>query len=318
MASATLTTASAPETLKPSFLGVLRGEWFKALHQRLTWIGAVLAYGPVPVYLLFLVATPSVKTALLGSYAGSYLNTVVQRELTLNRVFIGFFLMALTVSVIGMDYQQGTIRIVLSRGVGRVQLLAAKLVTILGLALIPLVSYLLLDFLLTYGVGTAAAGTSRVFNALPTSFWSDTWLYVGTILISMVATILMAAAATVIGRSMQFGMAVALLFFPADNIGNTFLALIAGFTHQQFWANISAYLLGPLLNSLPAVLVPLHTMTVPTKEGGVRTVQVAAETLGASPFVSYDATHYLVMILLYCLVFAGLAFGLTWRRDVLE
>ncbi len=242
----------------------------------------------------------------------------MQRELTLNRVFIGFFLMALTVSVIGMDYQQGTIRIVLSRGVGRVQLLAAKLVTILGLALIPLVSYLLLDFLLTYGVGTAAAGTSRVFNALPTSFWSDTWLYVGTILISMVATILMAAAATVIGRSMQFGMAVALLFFPADNIGNTFLALIAGFTHQQFWANISAYLLGPLLNSLPAVLVPLHTMTVPTKEGGVRTVQVAAETLGASPFVSYDATHYLVMILLYCLVFAGLAFGLTWRRDVLE
>jgi ABC-2 type transport system permease protein len=317
MAMAMRAATTGTSELRPSFLGVLQGEIFKALRQRLTWIGAVLAFGPVMVYLLFLVATPSVKTNLIGPYAGYYLTTVIQRELILIRVFIGFFLIALAVSIIGIDYQQGTIRIILSRGVGRVELLLAKMTTILGIGLTALVSYLVLAYILTYGALSAAAGTSSVFSALPGYFWSDTWIYLGTILISVVATMLMATAATVIGRSVSFGMGVALLYFPADNIGTTFLALIAGFTHQQFWLDLSAYLLGPALNNLPAAVVPTHTMTF-QGEKGVRTAQVMAETLGASPFVNYDATHYLILILLYCLAFAGLAIGLTWRRDVLE
>lgn len=317
MATMTLPTTAPESALKPSFLGVLRGEIIKVTRMRLLWIGSILAFGPVFVSLLFLLPTPSVKTNLLGQYAGYYITTVIQRELILIRVFLGFFLMALSVMVIATDYQQGTIRIVLARGVGRVQLLLAKLATIGGMALTIFVSYLVLAFILTYGALSLAAGTTSVFSALPSYFWSDTWAYVGSILISIIATILMATAATVIGRSIQFGLGVTLLFFPANNIGSTFLALIAGFTHQQFWLNISAYLLGPLLNSLPAVLVPTHAVTFITKEG-VRTGQVAAETLGASPFVSYDATHYLVMIALYCLVFTALAIGLTWRRDVLE
>jgi ABC-2 type transport system permease protein len=317
MATAIVPTTAPARALKPSFLGVLRGEIIKVTRQRLLWIGSILAFGPVFVYLLFLLPTPSVKTNLLGPYAGYYMTTIIQREMILIRVFLGFFLMALTVIVIATDYQQGTIRIVLARGVGRVQLLLAKLATIGGVALAVFVAYLVLASLLTYGVLSLAGGTSSVFSALPSFFWSDTWIYLGSILISIIATVLMATAATVIGRSIQFGLGVTLLFFPADNIGNAFLALIAGFTHQQFWANISAYLLGPLLNSLPAVLVPTHTQTFISRDG-VKTAQLAAETIGAAPFVSYDATHYLVLIALYCLAFTGLAVGLTWRRDVLE
>jgi ABC-2 type transport system permease protein len=317
MATAMLPTTAPASEMKPGFLGVLRGEIIKVTRQRLLWIGSILAFGPVVVYLLFLLPTPSVKVNLLGAYAGQYMSIVIQRELLLIRVFLGFFLLALTVMVIATDYQQGTIRIVLARGVGRVQLLLAKLATIGGVALAALASYLVLAYILTYGVLSLAAGTTSVFSALPSYFWSDTWIEISGILISVIATILMATAATVIGRSIQFGLGVALLYFPADNIGSTFLALIAGFTHQQFWLDVSGYLLGTALNGLPAVLVPMHTQTIITKDGA-RTAQVVTETIGATPYVSYDATHYLVLIALYCLIFAGLAIGLTWRRDVLE
>jgi energy-coupling factor transporter ATP-binding protein EcfA2 len=50
----------------------------------------------------------------------------VPANLTLLRVFSGIFLLILTANVIGVEYQLGTIRILLARGVGRVQLLLSK------------------------------------------------------------------------------------------------------------------------------------------------------------------------------------------------
>src|SRR5215471_5028 len=60
-------------------------------------------------------------------------------NLSVLRIFIGIFLLILTPCLIGQEYQLGTIRILLARGVGRIQLLLAKLFTIIVIALILLV-----------------------------------------------------------------------------------------------------------------------------------------------------------------------------------
>ncbi len=45
---------------------------------------------------------------------------------------------------------------------------------------------------------------------------------------------------------------------------------------------------------------------------------VGAFSVGFPPFVTYDATHALTVIAIYCVTFAAIAYYLTWRRDVLE
>jgi ABC-2 type transport system permease protein len=61
------------------------------------------------------------------------------------RVFIGFFLIILTANVIGREYQLGTVRILLARGIGRVQLLLAKVSAVVIVALFTLLIALLIQ-----------------------------------------------------------------------------------------------------------------------------------------------------------------------------
>jgi len=130
---------------------------------------------------------------------------------------------------------------------------------------------------------------------------SDMQVYVLTIALSMGVTILLAAAVSVLGRSLAFGLSVALIWFPADNIGSIVLLYAYRLTHYDFWQNISAYLLGPNLNAMPTVLTPRNLFSI-----------------GITPLVNVDGTHTLLVALVYSLIFAAVAFVLMWRRDVKE
>src|SRR5436309_4346072 len=169
--------------------------------------------------------------------------------LSVLRVFIGIFLLILTARVIGLEYQLGTIRVLLARGVGRLQLLSAKLLTIAIVALALFIAGILLDVILTCSLVAILMGNLNSLNALTSAFWSNTWLYTLSVLISMGVTILLATAVSVVGRSLSFGLSASLAWFPADNIGSLiFLMLAFRITHSDFWRNISAYLLGPNLD----------------------------------------------------------------------
>src|SRR5262249_4711545 len=135
------------------------------------------------------------------------------------------------------------------------------------------------------------------------TFWSTTWSYMLTILISMGATILLATALTVFGRSVAFGVTLSFVWFAADNIGTTIMSLIYAFTNNDFWRQLPAYWLGPTLNYLPKVLVGKDSTSI-----GTMPAEVAL----------YDLTHVLVVTLLYSLAFFVIAIILTWRRDVQE
>jgi ABC-2 type transport system permease protein len=225
----------------------------------------------------------------------------VPANLTLLRVFSGIFLLILTANVIGVDYQLGTIRILLARGVGRVQLLLAKLLAVAVVALILLVVGLLLDAILTCVGVLAVTGNLDALKVLTSTFWSDMQLYALTIAINMAVTILLAAAISVVGRSLAFGLSAALVWFPVDNIGTLVFLYAYRLTHNAFWQTITTYFLGPNLNVMPTVLSPRQPFSI-----------------GVPPLAQVDGTHTLLVALVYALIFVVIAVVLTWKRDVKE
>jgi ABC-2 type transport system permease protein len=286
----------------PSFPGIVRGEFFKISRQWTTWIMLLLLLGAIALPYLIALTAPNITDNLRHTPLNFFYNEM-EIDLSILRVFIGIFLLILTARVIGLEYQLGTIRILLARGVGRLQLLAAKLLTIAVVALILFAGGLLLDGILTCSLVAILTGNLNALNALNSAFWSNTWLYTLSVLVSMGVTILLAAALTVLGRSLSFGLSASVAWFPADNIGIFFISLAARITHSDFWLNVTAYLLGPNLNVMPTVLIP---------------AQFKANSVGITPLVNVDGTHTLLVALVYALIFAAVAVVLTWRRDVKE
>ncbi len=316
MSTAVTTSARAEHTLKlhnakPSFFGTVRGEFFKIGRQWTTWIMLVLLLGVIILPFVVEMTAPNVKINIETNPLHFFYN-VLSIGLSILRVFTGIFLLILTALVIGLEYQLGTIRVLLSRGVGRLQLLFAKLLAVAVIALLLLVFGLLLNYLLTVILVAGVTGNLNAFNALNSAFWSDARIYIGSILINMGVTILLATAAAVVGRSVIFGLSAAIIFFPIDNIATIVMTLAFRITHNDFWLSITAFLLGPNLNAMAAALTSNR-----------------AESIGATPlhFVDQagqahgtlvDGTHTLVVALVYAVIFAVTAIVLTWKRDVKE
>ncbi|MDQ2887475.1 MAG: ABC transporter permease [Chloroflexota bacterium] len=285
---------------RPRFFGIVLGEIFKVTRMWSVWIPFVLLLGVMCLPYLITVTVKAQGTSLQKAPLHFFYSSLGQNLFVL-RVFIGFFLIILTACVFGREYQLGTIRVLLARGIGRLQLLYAKLLAVVLVALFALLVCLVLTALLQGMQMLILAGNFDGLKALNADFWHNTGLYVLTLLISMGATILLTTAMTALGRSFVFGLSAALVFFPADNFGTIFMALAYRLTNNKFWLDITAYLLGPNLNQMPAALVPAHF-----------------GNYGVSPYVTVDATHTLVVALVYAAIFAAVAIVLTWRRDVKE
>ncbi len=289
-------------TVRPNFFGTMRGELFKVSRMWSTWITLVMLLGAICLPYLVSLGAPNLKDNLSKTPLIFYYD-VMELNLSVLRIFIGFFLLILTANVFGREYSLGTIRILLARGVGRLQLLGAKLLAVVLIALVVFLIGLLLNVLLSGLLLIVLAGNFDSLKVLDSAFGSNTWLYLISILVSMGVTILMAMAVTVVGRSLSFGLSAALAWFPADNLGVYFLFLGYRLTKAPFWNDITAYLLGPNLNLMPSVLIP---------------AKFKAESLGITPMVKVDSTHTLLVALVYALVFAAVAVVLTWKRDVKE
>jgi ABC-2 type transport system permease protein len=302
--------------LRPSFGGVLRGELFKLTRQRTTWISTVLLVGllALPWLAFFLLRDP--KANILADPLRSFIQNG-GANLALLRVWSGLALIVVTAQVIGLDYQQGTIRIVLARGVERLQLLAAKLLTLAIAGAAILAGGLLLNLVLGFIYYTAETGGTSVYSALTADFWVDIRISIVAVVISMAVTVLLTAAATVLGRSVAVGMTVGIGFFAADNIGELILQIVSRITNNDFWMQLTNFLLGPNLNVLASTWAKPIVTLAQTDKGGVP-LPTAIPVVGITPAYNYDITHILLVTLGYAVVFAAVAVGLTWRRDVTE
>jgi ABC-type transport system involved in multi-copper enzyme maturation permease subunit len=296
---------------KPRFFGTVRGEFFKIGRQWTNWIMLVLLLGVIVLPYIIEMTAPNVKTNIQTNPLHFFYDAL-SIGLSISRVFTGIFLLILTARTFGLEYQLGTIRVLLSRGVGRLHLLFAKLLTVVMIALGLLVSCLLLNYLLTVILVVVTTGNLNAFNALTPAFWSDARIYVLTILINMGVTILLATAAAVVGRSVTFGLSAAIIFFPIDNIATIVMTLAFRITHNDFWLSSTAFFLGPNLN----VMAPALTSNRVESIGA--TPLYFVDPAGQAHGILVDGTHTIVVALVYAAIFAVTAIVLTWKRDVKE
>jgi ABC-2 type transport system permease protein len=295
-----------PADLRPSFVGLVRGELFKVSRQRATWIMAALLVGILCFPYLVTSLRPNLKELFELTPARS-LYIMMGSNLLVLRVFSGTFLILLTARLIGMEYSSGTIRVLLGRGVGRLQLLGAKLLTMALIALAVLVVAVVLNFILSLALLQIVFGNLDILKSLPTGFWNDTLVYLATVAISMGVTILMATAVTVIGRSLAIGLSVGVSFFAADNIGVIFFLLANKLTNSNFWLLVTGDLLGPNLNVMAPSVLPDRAAPAGFASGAM-----------APPLVPVTGGHTLLVTAIWAAAFAVTAIVLTWKRDVTE
>lgn len=287
----------------PSFVGIVRGELFKVSRQLATWIFAVLYVGGIGLTYLIDVGT-SFKDSI-GSEPTWAIYKLLGVDMMVLKIFGGAFIILIATRLIGMEYSGGTIRVLLSRGVGRLQLLFGKLAALTIIALILVAVTLLLDLLLTVILLLIAVGNINLLTSAPSGFWADSWTHLLLALVSLGVTLLMATAVTVLSRSLTIGMAVGMLWYPAENMAIIFLILGYRLTNSDFWRLLSGDFLGLNLNAMPAAILP---------ERAVASTNVSF----SAPLVPVTGGHTLLVVAIFAVVFAAVSIILTARRDVKE
>lgn len=294
-------TAAAPSTLRPRFLGALRGELLKLRRQRALWVMLGIAVLLFLIVVGAFVSTAQTRTQLQQSpLAWFYL--LLNVFLSVFDAGAGILLLIVSARLVAMEYSAGTIRVLLGRGTGRVQLLLAKLIALALLGIALLAVYALATAVVMYAMAVGWEGSASPITSLPSAAWHNLLVNFAIALISIGINILIGTTAAVLGRSLAFGLGAALAFFPADNFGTIIFSLLSRLTSQHFWQTITAYLLGPNLNVLQPLLQPDHQ----------------PPTAFARPLVNVDGTHALLVVAAYALVFLAVSFTLTARRDVLQ
>ncbi len=309
MSSATVANpVSAPHgalhAAKPSFVGIVGGELLKIRRQWSTWLLALVVAGFLSLQYLVLLLLSNTKERYSGRPDG-FRYLVVGIDATMLKVFGGALLIVVTARLIGMEYSNGTIRVLLSRGVGRLQLLLGKLTAVALVALALSVAGVAYSFLLKVILLAVKFGSLDILTKAPSTFWQDSWVLYLTILISFGTAILLAAAVAVLGRSLAFGLTVGIVWFPAENFATLFLFLASRITGNDFWAVASGDLLGPNLNVMGQLVLP------------DRAADVGLARL-TPPVVPVTGGHTLLVTAIWAAIFLAVALILTWRRDVKE
>ena len=291
-------TNTAAAEARPRFMGVLRGEFFKLSRQRVNWVMALGIVGITIIpylYAIFLFDHAQIQQEIQHP-PQIFLYYFMSATLSLQRVFVGIFLLVATARLFGLEYQNGTIRILLARGVGRLELLFAKLLAmaLAGLALFAI--DLVLNAIGMVAMVRVDTGSLDPINALTSGFWTATGVYILTVLVSMGVSILLAGSVTVVTRSLSFGLAGALGWFAADNIGVLFLLPDRPLHPERLLDQSHGLSAWPELNSMPAVVVPALTITGTSPAGQVISQATPPLTLGIAPFVNYDGTHALMAV----------------------
>ena len=286
---------------RPSFFGAVRAEAIKVSHQLSFWLMIV---GGFVLLGISLVAFSTIGS--LPSTARTDPNTFIRQMFdvygTIFQIGSGIVLLIVGSRLIAMEYSSGTIRIAYARGVGRLQLLLAKMVLLAIICIGLLVGYLVVVSAIVvalYATWTGGLAGLSPNAALQQDF--GYWLLVQGM--SMGVVILLTAAVAGLGRSLAFAMAASLAFFPVDNFLVGIMALTARATgHDSPWRNITEYLLGPNLNVVLNAIEPDHL----------------GRAAFAPPLNPVDGQHALLVIGAWALLFAVIAVGRAVRPDVLE
>lgn len=283
------------------FGGAVGAEIQKIVRMRASWV--LLAIGVLGFVGVMLVVTTSgtevansMRHAPKGGFA--YLQNVL---FVVFAIGSGIFLLLTSGRLVGMEYSQGTLRILLARGTGRVSLLVAKLIALMSVGAVLLAGCTVAS-VVWIGIATEHwTGSLSAFSTAGSGAARDLAVGLLLALLSMFCAVVIGSFMATLGRSVAFGVGAAMALFPADNFGTIILGLVGGFTHQKFWADITGYLLGPNLNMLPSL--------------GITAAKVPVALI--PPLMKVDLTHSLTVVGVWVVGLLALEIWLTWRRDVL-
>jgi ABC-2 type transport system permease protein len=284
---------------RPSFGGALLGELLKVRRQRSTLVALAIATVLFVVMMAAVAATPGEAQSLEANPIKFWRQTLDIFQFLFD-TGAGIFILLLGARLVAMEYDSGTIHVLLGRGAGRLRLLFAQMAALALVAAILLLGYLVLATA-SMALLINSFGDLRLIRDLPGTAWTELSVTVLAMVVSMLICILLGVSAAVIGRSMAFGIGAAMAVFPADNFGTIILGLISRATHQQWIGEVTGYLLGPNLNVFAGTLE--HRKT---------------NAPFASPLVTVSAEHVIAVVAAYGVVLLAASIWLTWRRDVLN
>ena len=307
---------------RPPFLGMVQAELGKIVRWRAIWF-TLLGIGLLMLLLngltYFITLYSLTNTQGLGERnqpppplppAEAVPYVMMTTLLDAVRQYSGLVIAILAVMLIAAEFQFGTIRIVLGRGVGRIRLLLSKFSALLIAGLIALAVILALNFVELAILAAAQGKSDAVFGHIPSYLWSDAGLYLLTILYNLVVTMLFATFITVLSRSLAVGLVATLLYFLVESIVGAILQGVGGATNNKIWSDIPNYFLGTNLTQLAPAALPERAF--------LSAAGVVARGGGGAGGTAFDATHAIVVTLIYSAIFLGASLYLTWKRDVLQ
>ncbi|MFL5591602.1 MAG: ABC transporter permease subunit [Ktedonobacteraceae bacterium] len=222
---------------------------------------------------------------------------IEQLLLTLGQILI----IILVSTIVGGEYNSGTIRLMLTRGPSRTQFLLSKVgaaITCIGLGVVAITIIGVLTGLLL----NLATGVAPDF-----AFFSATWsvhvlLYLLIIILGLFTYAMMALFLSTLGRATATGLAGVLtwsfLIEPVIEVISNFGRNISGPT-GSFFQSLPDYLIG---TNISALLGNQSQYVFPTSS----VAQIAP----------VSDLHALLVLAAYIVIFIGLAWWITMRRDV--
>ena len=287
---------------RPSFFGAVRAEAIKVSHQLSFWLMLVAGFVLLGITVAAFSTIGNLPDTARTDPSG-FARQMFDVYGTIFQIGSGIVLLIVGSRLIAMEYSSGTVRIAYARGVGRLQLLLAKMVLLAIIGVGLLVGWLLVVGSVVAALYANWTGGLPGLDKLDTGLQQDFGYWLLAQGISMGVVILLAAAMAGLGRSLAFAMAASLAFFPVDNFLVGIMALTARATrHDSPWRNITEYLLGPNLNSLVKLIEPDHGSPIAF----------------APPLNPIDGHHALLVIGAWAVLFAVIAIGRAVRPDVLE
>lgn len=287
---------------RPSFFGAVRGEAIKVSRQLSFWLMLVAGFVLVGITVAAFSTIGNLPDTARTDPSG-FARQMFDVYGTIFQIGSGIVLLIVGSRLIAMEYSSGTVRIAYARGVGRLQLLLAKMVLLAIIGVGLLVGWLLVVSSTVAALYANLSGGLAGLDKIDTGLQQDFGYWLLAQGISMGVVILLAAAMAGLGRSLAFAMAASLAFFPVDNFLVGIMALTARATrHDSPWRNITEYLLGPNLNSLVKLIEPDHGSPIAF----------------APPLNPIDGHHALLVIGAWAVLFAVIAIGRAVRPDVLE
>jgi ABC-2 type transport system permease protein len=234
------------DTPRPRFAGLVRGELIKVRRQRMTWLLALLAAALVALAGALTVVEWNVRGA--SHRPADVFGQQLQLMARVVSSGCGILMLAITARAVAQDFQDGTIRLFVGHGVGRVQLMLAKLAAAGVTGAVALAASSVAGVVVSAVLFAALEGGLGGLGDVPASTWRDALLALAAAAISLAGCALIGFAVAGIGRSMVFGIAGALIALPADNLLNQLLTAVGA--SADWVRTIASYQLGFNLSAL--------------------------------------------------------------------